>query len=484
MLLLLLLLMLSCCDASVATAAAAPAAAAAAALTNASMPRRATPACPPPLLCQVMANNNEMILLPVNEPTVGTKRWVRGAVLPSAAALWAEPRLRHSMCDHLCACLLPACAPVQHRTPVRTFQWCRRHQPSRLLPSSQPTPSSHCRTHPPCCALQQEPDPDVPGAERGRGAAAHGPEDQRHCGHDEGDAGAVRALWRSCRWAGGNRRRALVLRLLSVAAAPALRAVHPLVLKPHRSRPHHASRSHLGGFDFMPPPSAGGRAARVQGRCCCRTLSPLWAGLTRGGCVRAGLLPQGLQVQHAASVAALRRPHSTPHPASPLPLPSPPPPTPDYYRKLPEEVGDKLTAQQYKAVEELGLLVDFDGQVGWGGAWWGATGVLARRAASLPACRRLCVSSRCVAAVRACESSVLQWLLTLQPYAPPAPRRACCCKSSPSRWGTAPQCSSKSSSACAASRTRQAQGSTACRRAEQATCIRETRRRPVRPAAA
>ncbi|PSC69061.1 4-hydroxyphenylpyruvate dioxygenase [Micractinium conductrix] len=39
-----------------------------------------------------------------------------------------------------------------------------------------------------------------------------------------------------------------------------------------------------------------------------------------------------------------------------------PPPSADYYRKLPEKVGDKLTAQQYKAVEELGLLVDFDGQ--------------------------------------------------------------------------------------------------------------------------
>ena len=32
-------------------------------------------------------------------------------------------------------------------------------------------------------------------------------------------------------------------------------------------------------------------------------------------------------------------------------------------RQLPEKIGDVLTAEQYKAVEELGILVDKDDQV-------------------------------------------------------------------------------------------------------------------------
>ncbi|EFN58665.1 hypothetical protein CHLNCDRAFT_20078 [Chlorella variabilis] len=39
-----------------------------------------------------------------------------------------------------------------------------------------------------------------------------------------------------------------------------------------------------------------------------------------------------------------------------------PRPSPDYYRKLPARIGSLLTAQQYKDVEELGLLVDKDDQ--------------------------------------------------------------------------------------------------------------------------
>ncbi|KAL4451461.1 hypothetical protein ABPG75_007123 [Micractinium tetrahymenae] len=39
-----------------------------------------------------------------------------------------------------------------------------------------------------------------------------------------------------------------------------------------------------------------------------------------------------------------------------------PRPSDDYYRKLPERIGNVLTPQQYKEVEELGLLVDKDDQ--------------------------------------------------------------------------------------------------------------------------
>lgn len=39
-----------------------------------------------------------------------------------------------------------------------------------------------------------------------------------------------------------------------------------------------------------------------------------------------------------------------------------PSPSPDYYRQLPNRIGSLLTAQQYKDVEELGLLVDKDDQ--------------------------------------------------------------------------------------------------------------------------
>lgn len=35
----------------------------------------------------------------------------------------------------------------------------------------------------------------------------------------------------------------------------------------------------------------------------------------------------------------------------------------EYYRSLPARIGDKLTPEQYKQVEELGLLVDADDQV-------------------------------------------------------------------------------------------------------------------------
>ena len=42
----------------------------------------------------------------------------------------------------------------------------------------------------PAC-LQEEPDPDFPGAERGAGAAAHGAEDRRHRGDHEPDARQV-----------------------------------------------------------------------------------------------------------------------------------------------------------------------------------------------------------------------------------------------------------------------------------------------------
>ncbi len=40
-----------------------------------------------------------------------------------------------------------------------------------------------------------------------------------------------------------------------------------------------------------------------------------------------------------------------------------PRPNEDYYRKLPARIGSVLSAGQYKAVEELGLLVDADDQV-------------------------------------------------------------------------------------------------------------------------
>jgi 4-hydroxyphenylpyruvate dioxygenase len=39
-----------------------------------------------------------------------------------------------------------------------------------------------------------------------------------------------------------------------------------------------------------------------------------------------------------------------------------PRPSDDYYRKLPQKIGDVLSPQQYKEVEELGLLVDKDDQ--------------------------------------------------------------------------------------------------------------------------
>lgn len=39
-----------------------------------------------------------------------------------------------------------------------------------------------------------------------------------------------------------------------------------------------------------------------------------------------------------------------------------PPLDPSYYRKLPEKLGDALTAQQYKDIEELGILADKDDQ--------------------------------------------------------------------------------------------------------------------------
>lgn len=40
-----------------------------------------------------------------------------------------------------------------------------------------------------------------------------------------------------------------------------------------------------------------------------------------------------------------------------------PAPYKDYYKQLPARIGDVLTPEQYKEVEELGLLVDADDQV-------------------------------------------------------------------------------------------------------------------------
>ena len=40
-----------------------------------------------------------------------------------------------------------------------------------------------------------------------------------------------------------------------------------------------------------------------------------------------------------------------------------PRPGDEYYRQLPARIGKALSAEQYKAVEELGLLVDADDQV-------------------------------------------------------------------------------------------------------------------------
>ncbi len=39
----------------------------------------------------------------------------------------------------------------------------------------------------------------------------------------------------------------------------------------------------------------------------------------------------------------------------------------EYYRRLPDKIGDALTPEQYKEIEELGILADKDDQVrGWG----------------------------------------------------------------------------------------------------------------------
>ena len=154
-----------------------------------------------------------------------------------------------------------ACAIVQH--PWLSPLQCAAVPPASLpacLPAHPPAPPARPPAHVPArvpACLQQEPDSNLPGAERGAGAAAHGAQDRRHRGHNDPDArqvgahGFVRLVlcWPAdCKGAW-----AKFVKLMARAAVWCRRSTAFDTIAP--STPPSMRRSALGGFDFMPSPS-------------------------------------------------------------------------------------------------------------------------------------------------------------------------------------------------------------------------------------